>query len=73
MKALKGAWRFCLPSGEVTLTENQVLCIPPGVEHSSEVVEDVVALDICAPTRLDWLTGADRPLHTDPNQFLWAV
>ncbi|HEX8143095.1 MAG TPA: cupin domain-containing protein [Pyrinomonadaceae bacterium] len=70
---LKGAWRFYLPSGEITLTENQMLSIPPGVEHSSEALEDTVAIDICAPTRPDWLTGSDRPLHHDPDQELWAV
>jgi len=70
---LKGAWRFHLPSGEVTLRDNQMLAIPPGVEHSSEALEDTVALDICTPTRLDWLTGEDRFLHQDPDQFLWAV
>lgn len=70
---LKGAWCFHLPNGDVTLAGNQMLWIPPGVEHSSEVLEDAVALDICAPTRRDWLTGEDRPLHYDPNQSLWAV
>jgi quercetin dioxygenase-like cupin family protein len=70
---LKGAWRFYLPSGEVTLEANQMLSIPPGVEHSSEALEDTVALDICAPTRPDWLTGSDRRLHHDPDQELWAV
>lgn len=70
---LKGAWRFHLPSGEVTLTPNQMLSIPPGVEHSSEVIEDTVALDICTPTRLDWISGEDRSLHHDPDQLLWAV
>ena len=28
---LKGAWRFTLPNGEVTLSANQMLSIPPGV------------------------------------------
>ncbi|MGH9900465.1 MAG: cupin domain-containing protein [Pyrinomonadaceae bacterium] len=70
---LKGAWRFHLPSGDVTLSENQMLWIPPGVEHSSEALADVVALDICSPARVDWLTGADHALHSDPNQYLWAV
>ena len=70
---LKGAWRFHLPNGEVTLRENQMLAIPPGVEHSSEVLEDTEALDICTPRRLDWATGEDRFLHQDPNQYLWAV
>ena len=70
---LKGAWRFNLPDGEVTLRENQMLSIPSGVEHSSEALEDTVALDICTPTRLDWITGEDRFLHHDPDDFLWAV
>lgn len=70
---LKGSWRFHLPSGDVTLAANQMLNIPPGVEHSSEALEDTVALDICAPTRRDWLTGEDHSLHYDPEQSLWAV
>src|ERR1051326_4000678 len=70
---LEGSWRFYLPSGAVTLSSNQMLNIPPGVEHSSEALEDTVALDICAPSRIDWLNGEDVPLHSDPDQSLWAV
>jgi quercetin dioxygenase-like cupin family protein len=70
---LKGCWRFQLPSGEVTLNVNQMLRIPRGVEHSSETLEDTVALDICAPARADWISGADQALHYDPDQSLWAV
>lgn len=72
---LKGVWRFHLPTGDVTLRENQMLAISPGVEHSSEALEDTVALDICTPRRVDWITGEDRFLHQDhdPDQYLWAV
>jgi quercetin dioxygenase-like cupin family protein len=70
---LKGAWRFSLPNGEVTLAANQMLSIPPGVEHSSEALEDTLALDICTSLRGDWTSGADRSLHSDPEQSLWAV
>jgi quercetin dioxygenase-like cupin family protein len=70
---LKGSWRFQLPSGEVTLSADQMLCIPRGVEHSSLALEDTVAIDICAAPRADWATGADQSLHTDPDQSLWAV
>src|SRR5262245_39366010 len=70
---LKGAWRFQMPDGDVTLGANQMLVIPAAVEHSSEALEDTVALDICAPTRPDWLSGEDQSLHTDQDQFLWAV
>jgi quercetin dioxygenase-like cupin family protein len=70
---LKGAWQFHLPGGDVILRDNQMLSIPPGVEHSSQVLEDTIALDICTPARLDWITGEDKFLHQDPDQYLWAV
>jgi len=70
---LKGSWRFHLPTGVVTLYPNQVLTIPRGVEHSSEVLEDVVAIDVCTPQRKDWISGEDRSLHAEQDESLWAV
>lgn len=70
---LKGVWRFHLPTGDVTLIANQMLSIPPGIQYSSEALEDTTALDICTPTRLDWITGENRLLHFDRDEFLWAV
>jgi quercetin dioxygenase-like cupin family protein len=70
---LKGSWRFHLRGEEVTLGANQMLSIPPGVEHSSVVLEDTTAVDICTTARPDWSTGEDRALHYDPEQYLWAV
>jgi quercetin dioxygenase-like cupin family protein len=70
---LKGRWCFHLPSGDVIIAQNQLLRIPRGVEHSSVALEDTVALDICAPARVDWLNGTDQFLHDDPDQSLWAV
>jgi quercetin dioxygenase-like cupin family protein len=70
---LKGAWRFQLPDRAVTVGSNQMLMIPPGVEHSSEALEDTIALDICTPGRKDWVNGEDQFLHDDPEQSLWAV
>ncbi len=70
---LKGAWRFYLPDGEITLYPNQMLSIPAGVEHSSEALEDTIAIDICTPTRRDWVSGEDRFLHRNPDDLLWAV
>lgn len=70
---LKGSWRFMLPTGNVTVKANQMLSIPAGVEHSSEVLEDTSALDICGSTRMDWISGEDRHLHRDPDELLWAV
>ncbi len=70
---LKGEWLFHLPEGDVTLKDDQMLCIPAGVIHSSEVIEDTEAVDICAKDRADWRTGQDRPLHVNPEESLWAV
>ena len=69
---LEGAWRFYLPEGEVTLRANQMLSIPPGIEHASEALEDTVALDVCN-RRPDWDSGEDRFLHRHPDELLWAV
>jgi len=70
---MKGAWLFRLPDGDVTVRSNQMLFIPPGVEHSSEVLEDVIAIDICSKMRPDWQSGVDKRLHSNPGQFLWGV
>lgn len=70
---LHGAWLFHLPDGDVTVRSNQMLFIPPGVEHSSEVLEDTIALDICSKSRPDWHSGMDKSLHSNPAQNLWAV
>lgn len=70
---LHGAWLFHLPDGDVILRDNQMLCIPAGVAHSAEVLEDTVAVDICSKNRPDWRSGKDRVLHSNPEQFLWAV
>ena len=70
---LTGAWRFNLAGHQVTVGPNQMLLIPPTMEHSSEALEDTVALDICTPVRRDWASGDDRILHEDPDQSLWAV
>ena len=40
---------------------------------SSEVLEDSIAVDMCSNLRPDWRSGQDRILHTNPEQFLWAV
>jgi quercetin dioxygenase-like cupin family protein len=70
---LSGSWLFHLPEGDVTLRCGQMLFIPSGVDHSSEVLEDTIALDICSKSRPDWHSGVDKSLHSNPTQFLWGV
>src|SRR5437879_10925200 len=49
---LKGAWRFYLPSGELTLEANQMLSIPAGAEHSSEGLADTRVAATSLATKL---------------------
>jgi len=70
---LKGAWRFRLPSGDVTITPNQLLLIPPDVEHSSEALEDTIALDISVPIQNSSEAEKNLLVEEDPDQYLWAV
>ena len=70
---LQGAWRFTVGDREVTLRDGQGLLIPAGVEHSAEMLEPTVAFDVCSGDRRDWLSGEDRHLHVNLDEFLWAV
>ena len=62
-----------MPSGELTLEANQMLSIPARVEHSSEVLEDTLALNICTPTKLARRNDEQQTFEHDPDQSLWAV
>ena len=70
---LSGAWRFYLPDREVTLYPNQVLSIPPGVEHASEALEETLALSTCVPPRCAWLDEEHRAHSHSAEDSLWAV
>ncbi|MEO7659003.1 MAG: hypothetical protein ABIV48_05255 [Pyrinomonadaceae bacterium] len=72
MIVVQGAWAFHLPDGEVTVRSNQLLCIPAGVKHSSEAIEDTIALDICSKQRRDWLAGLDKSPPSNRALSLWA-
>jgi quercetin dioxygenase-like cupin family protein len=46
-----------------TLNAGDVLVIPGGVPHSAVVLEDVLAFDIFAPPRQDWIEKDDAYLR----------
>lgn len=70
---ISGKWLFHFPNEDVVVESNQTLLIPAGVVHSAEVLEDVVAIDICANKRPDWISGQDKVLHSNPDGSLWGV
>jgi len=70
---LRGAWRFQMKGQEFTVRANQMLSIPAQVEHSALVLEDTVAVDICAASQHDRAALEDRSIPYDADQYLWGV
>jgi quercetin dioxygenase-like cupin family protein len=64
---ITGSLRFILdPDGvaeEVTLGPGELLVIPGNLPHSAEALEDTLNLDVFAPVREDWESGADDYLR----------
>jgi quercetin dioxygenase-like cupin family protein len=63
---LEGALEFTLGDADdrkVVVRAGEVLVIPANMPHSAVALEDTLDLDIFAPPREDWLTGADAYLR----------
>ncbi len=60
---VEGTLLFRIEGKEVTVQAGEILCIPPGLPHAVEALEDSVALDIFNPPRQDWISGDDAYLR----------
>jgi quercetin dioxygenase-like cupin family protein len=60
---ISGALKFRLQGEEVVVRAGEFLCIPPGVPHSAEAMEDTVDIDVFSPPRADWASGDDAYLR----------
>ena len=60
---VSGALRFSMQGHEVVVKAGEFLCIPPGVPHSAEALEDTVDIDVFTPIREDWIGGEDSYLR----------
>jgi len=64
---ITGSLRFTLdPEGaaeQITLGPGELLIIPGNLPHSAEALEDTLNLDVFAPVREDWESGADAYLR----------
>jgi quercetin dioxygenase-like cupin family protein len=63
---LEGALRFWVGDDEskvVDVRAGEVLCIPSGVPHKAEALEDTLDVDIFSPPRQDWLDKTDDYLR----------
>lgn len=59
----QGSMLFVTPSEKIVVRAGESVCIPPGVPHSVESLEDCVAVDVFSPVREDWLRGDDAYLR----------
>jgi quercetin dioxygenase-like cupin family protein len=63
---LEGALRFWIGDDEskvVDVRAGEVLCIPSGVPHKAEALEDTLDVDVFSPPRQDWLDKTDDYLR----------
>jgi len=63
---LEGALRFWVGADgeeEFVVRAGEVLCIPSGVPHKAEALEDTLDVDIFCPPRQDWLDKTDDYLR----------
>jgi mannose-6-phosphate isomerase-like protein (cupin superfamily) len=56
----------------MVLEANQSVIVPSGVEHSSEAIEDTVAV-VSTNYRPEWRENTDYWLHYKTENHLWAV
>ncbi len=52
---VKGRIRLSIASEEYDVKEGDSWCIPSGVEHGAEIVEDAIAIEVFSPVREDYL------------------
>lgn len=63
---LEGALRFWIGDDGAEVFDvraGEVLCIPSGVPHRAEALEDTLDVDIFSPPRQDWLDKTDAYLR----------
>ena len=63
---LEGALRFWIGDDGAEVFDvraGEVLCIPSGVPHQAEALEDTLDVDIFSPPRQDWLDKTDEYLR----------
>ncbi|MCM2264591.1 MAG: cupin domain-containing protein [Desulfuromonadales bacterium] len=52
---VKGRIRLTIGAEEFDVLSGDSWCIPGGVEHGAEILEDAVAIEVFAPVREDYL------------------
>jgi quercetin dioxygenase-like cupin family protein len=54
---IKGAIRLSIGDESYNAQAGDSWCIPGGIEHSAEILEDSIAIEVFSPVRDDYLPG----------------
>jgi quercetin dioxygenase-like cupin family protein len=54
---VQGRMRLSIGAGECEMQPGDSWCVPGGVEHGAEILEDAVAIEVFSPVREDYLPG----------------
>jgi len=57
---VSGRLRLRIGGKALELAPGAAWCVPPGVEHRAEALEDSVAVEVFSPCRADYLQYLDR-------------
>jgi len=57
---VNGRIRLSVGSEEYDVTPGDSWCIPSGVEHGAEIIEDSVAIEVFSPVREDYLPREEQ-------------
>ena len=55
---VQGKLRLIVGDNETVMGRDDIVVIPPNVEHEAHALEDTVVIDIFSPPREDFLTGS---------------
>lgn len=57
---VKGRLRLSIGADTYEVRAGDSWCIPPGVEHGADILEDSLAIEVFSPVRQDYLPGDGR-------------
>jgi len=70
---IDGAWKVSFGGQELIVGTNQVLHLPPNIEHSIEALDRTVALEVFADRSPTDLERPDAPPTIEDENYLWGV
>ncbi|MBI3948997.1 MAG: cupin domain-containing protein [Acidobacteria bacterium] len=70
---IDGAWKVQVDGRMVIIRANQILHIPPYMEHDVEALDDTLALEIQATSSSAYYRMMEGERHVEDENYLWGV